>query len=160
MARYGKPMTIWVYVAIATIPMILVISIFVNGLIKIADYKQFIMNLDNSFIYSMDNNSLRAEYNGVSTRVNYENADLIFQEVSFSGYLFIKDEEEKPEHILLDFGNGDELWLFYDSKESIIMRYVQPGKKDKAYLSRRITRLLTFEQLIDIEWGNSPWEDN
>lgn len=160
MARYGKSTSIWVYLTIAVIPMILVIAVFVNGIIKITKYKEFIIDLDNSFIYSMDNNSLRAEYNGVSTRVNKENADLVFQEVSFSGYMFVKDEVKKPEYVFFDFGNGDELWLYLIDEESIIMRYVQPNKKDKEYLSNRVTRLITFEHLISTEWGNIIWEDN
>lgn len=160
MARYGKSTSIWVYIVIAVVPMILVIAVFVNGLIKIADYKQFIIDLDNSFIYSMNNNSLRAEYNGIPTRINRENADLIFQEVSFSGYIFVKDEIKKPNPILLDFGNGDKLWLFKVNEESLIMTYIPANGKEKEYLTSKVSRLVTYEYLISEEWGNVLWEDN
>ena len=160
MARYGKSLNIWAYVAIAVIPMILVIAVFVNGIIKIADYKEFIRDLDNSTLSAMKNNNLRAEYNGVSTRVTPENADIIFQEIVSSGYIFLKEEIDDSEYTYLDYSNGDELWIYRNDEESIIMRFVQPGEKDKIYLSNKITRLITFKHLISIEWGNTHWEDN
>ncbi len=160
MARYGKSLNIWVYVAIAVIPMILVIAVFVNGIIKIADYKEFIRDLDNSTLSAMKNNNLRAEHNGVSTRVTPENADIIFQEIVSSGYLFLKEEIDETNCICLDYGNGDELWLYRNDEESIIMRFVQPDEKDKVYLSNIISRLITFEHLVSTEWGNASWEDN
>ena len=160
MARYGKSLNIWVYVAIAVMPMVLVIAIFVNGIVKIADYKEFIRDLDESTLFAMKNNSLRAEYNGSYTRVTPENADIIFQEIVSSGYLFLKEEIDETNCICLDYGNGDELWLYRNDEESIIMRFVQPDEKDKVYLSNIISRLTTFEHLISTEWGNASWEDN
>lgn len=160
MTRYGKSLNIWVYVAIAVMPMVLVIAVFVNGIVKIANYKEFIRDLDDSTLFAMKNNSLRAEYNGVSTRVTPENADIIFQEIVSSGYIFLKEEIDESEYICLEYGNGDKLWIYSNDKESIVMRFVQPGEKDKAYLSNIISRLITFEHLISTEWGNHPWEDN
>jgi len=99
-------------------------------------------------------------YKLIVSKKQFVNADLIFQEVSFSGYLFIKDEIKKPDYVFFDFGNGDELWIYRNDKESIIMRYVQPNKKDKEYLSKRVTRLITFEHLISEEWDNELWDNN
>jgi len=160
MVLFRKGFPIWAYLVIAIVPIVVVVSIITSQTIKMAEYKEFIIELDNSFVYSMDNDSLRAEYNGVSTRVNKKNADLIFQEVHSSGFFIIKDEVEKPKYILLDFGNGDKLWLHHHDEESVIMQYVPVVGKEKKYLTSGITQIITFERLISTGWGNTPWEDN
>lgn len=157
MVLFRKGIPIWVYLIIAITPMVLVIGVFVNGLIQIADYKEFIRDLDDSIVYSMDNNSLRAEINGFSTRISRNNADLIFQEIYSSDYIFIKEETAKPKNILLDFGNGDKLWIHYYNPESLIYQYLRSDGREKEYLTKKITRFITFERLISTDRGNTIW---
>jgi len=160
MARYGKSLNIWVYVVIAVTPLIIVIGVFMSGLVKIAEYNEFIRDLNNSTLFAMKNDSLCAEYNGEYTRVTPKNADLIFQEIVSSGYIFLRENIDDSEYISLDFGNGDKLCLYINNEESLVLQYMQQGKRKKEYLTSKITRLITFEHLISEEWGNSPWEDN
>ncbi len=159
MVLLRKGIPIWALLIIVVTPMIILIGAFTIGLVKIADYKEFIRDLDNSIVYGIENDSIRAKFNGVSTRVSHVNADLIFQEVISSGYIFIREEKEKPKNIFLDFGNGGKMWIHYFNPETLIYRYIGPNGKEKKYLTNKITRFITFERLISTDWKNSPWDE-
>lgn len=157
MRLFKRGIPIWVYVIIAVLPIVIVVSVFTHGLFTISQYKKMIIDMDNSFVYGMHNDSIRAEYNGSVTRVNDANADLIFQELHFCNYIIPKDEKETGTPIYIEFGDGSRLWVTYQTEESIMYRYINTNGVEKQYLSKYITLFSTFEKLTSIDWGNEPW---
>ena len=60
--------------------------------------------------------------------------------------------------MMLDFGNGDMMWLYKQDITTVVVWYIYADGDRKDYITTEITRMITFERLISEEWGNSLWE--
>ena len=60
--------------------------------------------------------------------------------------------------IIIDFGNGDKLLLYTYDNVTMLMRYIESDREEKAFITTDVTCLVTLERLISFEWGNSSWD--
>jgi hypothetical protein len=121
-------------------------------------YKQFTESLYQSALYGIEHEYLRAVYQGVSTKLSEKNALQVFSAIVSSRFLNHKTDYDKTDEMILDFGNGDRMWLYKQDSTTVVICYINADGDRKDYITTEITRMITFERLISEEWGNSLWE--
>ena len=157
--KHGLYHRLWVYILIALIPFCFVAGLIVSGAIVGAKYKDSQENLWASFSYGIDNDCLRADYQGASTKITQKNAELIYSTISSSRYVFYKKEILSDADIRISFGNGDKLYLYTHDNVTMLIRYVRSDGDENIFKTKEITRLITFERLISIGRGNIPIDE-
>ena len=156
MVKYKKT-RLWVYVTLAVIPLVLFVGGMIYSAIFMNIFKDYILDFGQSVDYATDNDCMRAELNGVSTRVTAENADEIFLGIFDAGYYEYLDEAPTGDYLLLDFGDGNIMKIFYKDAESIIVDFIPLEGKEIIYSTRQVCRFVTFERLVSLQWGNEVW---
>ena len=158
MLLFKKGLPIWTYVVIAVIPIILFILFMIIGIKGITVSKQFSVDLSNDIAYGIQNNCIKAEYEDNSTRINTKNADAIYKEILQNRINVYKEDIKNQEGLHINFGNGNNLWIYPYEEETILIKYAKLGEEEKVFISTQITMIITYVRLTSVEWGNSPWD--
>ncbi len=150
---------LWVYLLIAIVPFIVVAAIITNGFIVGKSYRDFTTDLYQSIKDGTSANSIRAVYNGESTRITEDNAFNIASAIDLSRFKFYRKKFDAIDEMYLDFGNGDTMWLYKIDSETMIIKYIYANGDTKVFSTTEITRMVTFERMVSVEWGNEIWID-
>ena len=149
---------LWIWIAVALLPFLVLVSLIIHSYRVGSGYKQFTENLYQSTMYGVENDCLRAEYQGESTKLSEKNALHVFSAIASSRFKNHKNDYDKTDEMTLDFGNGDRMWLYKQDSTTVVICYIYADGDRKDYITTEITRMITFEKLISEEWGNSLWE--
>lgn len=149
---------LWILITVALVPFIIAALIIINLVIISNGYKQFTEDLYQSFQYGVENECLRAEYQGEATKVTEENASHVFFSISSSHFVTYKEDYETTDKMLFDFGNGDMMWLYKQDSSTVVIHYIYADGVEKVYITTEVITMITFERLISVEWGNNLWE--
>jgi hypothetical protein len=87
-------------------------------------YKQFTEDLYQSALYGIKNDCLRADYQGVSTKLSEKNALQVFSAIASSRFINHKTDYDKTDEMILDFGNGDRMWLYKQDSTTVVICYI------------------------------------
>lgn len=157
--KHGMYHRLWIFLLIALVPFIIIAAIIANGFIVSKSYKDFTAYLYQSIEDGISANSLKAVYNGESTRLTEDNGSHIVSEINLSRFKFYRKEFDAIDEMYFDFGNGDTMWLYKINGETIIIKYIYANEDAKVFITTEITRMVTFERLVSVEWGNEIWTD-
>jgi hypothetical protein len=155
--KHGLYHRLWLYLMIAIIPLVLAVGLITYSTIVVKQYKEFMNEVYFSFDIGIENNSIRADYNEQSTRLTEKNADSINSLIQSGRPTKYKEELNDNANILLDFGNGNQLLIYQYNNETVIFRLIKSEGYDKAYISTDVVRLIDFERLISLDFGNNLW---
>lgn len=150
---------LWIYIAVAVSLLGYMIFMIANVYIVRNQLRQFAIDYSDSIQYGIENDCLRVEYDGEVTRLIAKNANSLFKSVANSNYAKFKKKYEAKNGMFIDFGNGDTMWLYPYDNESVIYHFVYASGKERTYITRESTRMVTFERLVSLEWGNEPWNN-
>ena len=153
-----RKIPLWILAALASIPIVLFVIAFAFSSDFMLDYKDFKIDLANSVNYANDNDSLRAEYQGTSTRVTVDNSQTIYETLTYGGTSFADEEMPEGEPILFDFGNGAIMKIWKRDAESVTVHYITPEEEEILFSTVELCRFTDFERLVSTDWGNSEWE--
>lgn len=149
---------LWIWIVVALLPFLVLASLIIHSYRVGSGYKQFTEDLYQSILYGIENNCLRAEYQGESTKLSEKNALHVFSAIASSRFINHKEDYDKTDEMILDFGNGDRMWLYKQDSTTVVICYFYGDGDRRDYITTEITRMITFEKLISEEWGNSLWE--
>ena len=90
--KHGLYHNLWIYILIVLIPVIFVAGIVVSSSIVGPKYKEAQETLWASISYGIDNDCLRADYQGESTKLTQKNAENVYSTIITSRYVFYKKE--------------------------------------------------------------------
>ncbi len=118
-----KKGNLWIYIAAAILPIAVFIIILLTWINSSLDYKEYKQSFADSISYAQDNDCLRAEYEGVSTKISYHNATSLYRIVT--GGRFGEYEHNAPdeEPMLFDFGNGDTMKIWAKDRTTYLILY-------------------------------------
>ena len=158
--RYKKR-PLWGYITLAMVPAILIAGIYIFTQIHFRDYDEFAQSFCDSIEYASERDSLRAEMDGVNTKVIPKNAEKIRNGV-LSGSLG-NYEEIVPtgDSLTLEFGNGEVMHIWKKNSTVITVQYIYPDGHEVIFSTsdERKIRFVDFERLISVSWGNILWEE-
>jgi hypothetical protein len=151
---------------IGALPVMLILAgiiSFTLGSNSLMQFKRFKINFAETMAFAQDYNCLRAEYNGVSVRVNSQNATGIYHEVINGGFLFYVEKMPEDGGITLDFGNGDLMRLWSGGTSGILVKYTNTEGYEIYYRTRDISRFISLERLVSEKGSAGPnelWDAN
>ena len=155
-----KNIKLWLLLVLAVLPLIAVGAFFLTAEKQKAQYKAFIDDFETASAFAQDRHMLRAEYDGVSTRISDENAGKINRTIITCSFVYYnKKTPPEDEALLLDFGTGDLLWIWPDEGGYLIIRYQSFKGGTFLYSARESVRFSNFLRLTSVEGGNSLWEE-
>lgn len=156
MAWRESKLRIWI--AVALLPFLVTALLIIHGYRVGRGYKQFTEDLYQSTLYGIEHDCLRADYQGVSTKLSEKNALHVFSAIATSRFISHKKDFDTTDEMILDFGNGERMWLYKQASTTVVICYIYADGDRKDFITTEITRMITFERLISEEFGNSLWE--
>lgn len=157
--KLGYYRKLWLCILIVLVPFIIVSGLVISGSIIGKGYEQFTTDLYQSVKDGVEAGSLRVEYNGESTRLTEKNAFNVVSSITSSRFKNYKKDIEITGEMFFDFGNGDSMWLYSYDNTTMLIKYTYADGEIRTYITTEITRMVTFERLVSIEWGNSLWNE-
>lgn len=155
--KHGYYHNLWLSITIAVIPFIAVTLMIINSVIVGNGYKQFTIDLYQSVKNGIETDSLRAEYNGVSTRLSEDNAFNVANTIDISRFVNYRKKYEITDEMFFDFSDGNRMWLYTYDDERMLIRFIYEDGEEKTYITKEITKMVTFERLVSADRGNSVW---
>ncbi|MBN2879973.1 MAG: hypothetical protein JXN65_10155 [Clostridia bacterium] len=157
MKKYRK-VPLWIYITAATVPIVIFVLAVSASSNKLLGYNEFKTDFVSSVNYANENDSLRAKYDGINTKIIEENSQTIAETIMRGGFLVYEEPLPSSEPILFDFGNGDIMRIWRKDEESVIIQYVRSDNEEIIFATADICRFVDFERLISEDWGNPKWE--
>lgn len=150
---------LWRYILIAVVPFVVLAVIIINGYIVGNGYKEFTTDLYQSVKNGIETDSLRAEYMGVSTRLIEKNAFHIANSIASSRFVNYRKNYEITDEIFFDFGDGNRMWLYPYGNDRMLIHFIYADGTEKTYITKEVARIVDYERLVSVEWGNSLWNE-
>ena len=154
-----KKDSLWIYISAATAPIILFIVIVLIWMNQSLNYKEYKFAFADSITFAQDNDSLKASFDGVSTKISYHNATSLYRIIAGGGFGMYEKIVPIDSPLLLDFGNGDIMKIWAKDRTTYLILYEKANGSEFFYSTLAISRLVCLERLVTPEWGNSLWED-
>lgn len=153
-----KSIPLWGYIVAAVVPILVFIAIVLAGVFTNLNYKDYKLAFADSITYSQEYDCLRADYNGVSTKLSHHNSAALYRIVVGSGFGSYEHTLPDSEVLLLDFGNGDIMNIWYRDSTSLTVQYIPFEGEEYLYSTLVISRFICLERLVSVEWANELWK--